>query len=95
MSSTNAKEREYELVQEDLEEVMRKYDRESNVRVWQGKPALIVKAILIGFSLFSLIPCPVIFSSCSLSTPICGTLSAILGSTAVLAVSFGKSILTS
>ena len=52
MSSSKVKEREYELVQEDLEEVMRKYDRESNVRVWSGKPALAVKAILIGFSLF-------------------------------------------
>ncbi|MDO4408308.1 MAG: TRAP transporter fused permease subunit, partial [Eubacteriales bacterium] len=51
MSSSKVKEREYELVQEDLEEVMRKYDRESNVRVWTGKPALAVKAILIGFSL--------------------------------------------
>ncbi len=39
-------------MQEDLEEVMRKYDKESNVRVWRGKPAIIVKAILIGFSLF-------------------------------------------
>ena len=52
MSSSKVKEREYELVQEDLEEVMRKYDRESNVRVWSGRPALAVKAILIGFSLF-------------------------------------------
>ncbi len=42
----------YELDQEDLEEVMKKYDRESNVRVWTGKPALIVKAVLICFSLF-------------------------------------------
>ena len=36
----------------DLEQVMKKYDRESNVRVFTGKPAIIVKAILIGFSLF-------------------------------------------
>lgn len=43
---------EYELDQEDLEEVMKKYDRESNVRIWTGRPAWIVKAILIGFSLF-------------------------------------------
>lgn len=42
----------YEIENEDLEEVMRKYDRESNVRVWQGVPAIIVKAVLIGFSLF-------------------------------------------
>ena len=52
MSKENVKDREYELQQEDLEEVMRKYDRESNVRVWTGKPALVVKAVLIGFSLF-------------------------------------------
>ena len=42
----------HEVMQEDLEEVMRKYDRESNVRVWRGTPALVVKAVLIGFSLF-------------------------------------------
>ncbi|MBP3901080.1 MAG: TRAP transporter large permease subunit, partial [Blautia sp.] len=52
MSDHNTKVREYEVVQEDLEEVMRKYDRESNVRVWTGKPAIAVKCILIGFSLF-------------------------------------------
>ena len=52
MSKENVKDREYELQQEDLEEVMRKYDRESNVRVWTGKTALVVKAVLIGFSLF-------------------------------------------
>lgn len=43
---------EYELDRENLEEVMRKYDRESNVRIWTGRPAWVVKAILIGFSLF-------------------------------------------
>lgn len=31
---------------------MRKYDRESNVRVFTGKSALIVKAVMVGFSLF-------------------------------------------
>ncbi len=50
--SKNKDKREYELAQEDLDEVMKKYDRESNVRVWKGTPAIIVKAILIGFSLF-------------------------------------------
>ena len=44
--------RDYEVMQEDLEEVMRKYDRESNVRVWTGKPALAVRAVVIGFSIF-------------------------------------------
>ncbi|SFU98326.1 TRAP transporter permease [Butyrivibrio sp. INlla21] len=38
--------------QENFDEVMKKYDRESNVRIWTGKPAIAVKAILIGFSLF-------------------------------------------
>ena len=52
MSKHNENVREYELVQEDLEEVMRKYDKESNVRVWRGKPAIAVKLVLIGFSLF-------------------------------------------
>lgn len=41
-----------ESSQENLDEVMKKYDRESNVRIWTGKPAIAVKAVLIGFSLF-------------------------------------------
>ena len=41
-----------EFEKESLDEVMKKYDRESNVRIWTGKPAIVVKAILIGFSLF-------------------------------------------
>ena len=36
----------------DVEAVMRKYDRESNTRVWVGKPKLIVGCILAAFSLF-------------------------------------------
>ena len=36
----------------DVEAVMRKYDRESNVRVWEGKPKIIVGCILAAFSLF-------------------------------------------
>ena len=50
--SDQVKDIKYEVDQEDLEEVMKKYDRESNVRVWTGTPALVVKALLIGFSLF-------------------------------------------
>ena len=38
----------------DVEEVMKKYDRESNVRVWEGIPGLVVKALMAGFSLFCL-----------------------------------------
>ncbi|MCR4657439.1 MAG: TRAP transporter permease [Lachnospiraceae bacterium] len=52
MSKSDKNIREYEFAQEDLEEVMKKYDRESNVRVFTGTPAIIVKAVLIGFSLF-------------------------------------------
>lgn len=48
----NENKREYEFVQEDLNEVMKKYDRESNIRVWTGVPAIVVKAVMIGFSLF-------------------------------------------
>lgn len=36
----------------DLESVMKKYDRESNVRVWEGAPKIIVTCILAVFSLF-------------------------------------------
>ena len=44
-------------VEENLEdvsvdEVMKKYDRESNIRVWTGKAGIIVKCVLAGFSLF-------------------------------------------
>ena len=42
----------HEVNGDDLNAVMKKYDRESNVRIWTGKPALIVKTLLIGFSLF-------------------------------------------
>ena len=38
----------------DLESVMKKYDRESNVRVWEGKPKIAVTCILAAFSLFCL-----------------------------------------
>jgi len=36
----------------DVEAVMKKYDRESNVRVWEGKPKVVVGLILAAFSLF-------------------------------------------
>ena len=36
----------------DVDEVMKKFDRESNVRVWEGTPKWIVKFIMIAFSLF-------------------------------------------
>ncbi len=36
----------------DVDAVMKKFDRESNVRVWEGTPKWIVKFIMIAFSLF-------------------------------------------
>ena len=36
----------------DLDEVMKKYDRESNTRVWEGTPKIIVNVILAVFALF-------------------------------------------
>ena len=36
----------------DVEEIMRKYDRESNTRIWEGKPKIFVGVILAAFSLF-------------------------------------------
>ena len=36
----------------DLESVMKKYDQESNVRVWEGKARLAVNCVLASFSLF-------------------------------------------
>ncbi len=36
----------------DVNEVMRKYDRESNTRIWEGTPKIIIRCILAAFSLF-------------------------------------------
>ncbi len=36
----------------DLESVMKKFDRESNTRVWEGKPKVLVNCVLAIFSLF-------------------------------------------
>ena len=36
----------------DLESVMKKYDRESNTRIWEGTPKIVVSCILALFSLF-------------------------------------------
>ena len=36
----------------DLDAVMKKFDRESNVRLWEGKPKIFVNCILAAFSLF-------------------------------------------
>ena len=36
----------------DLDAVMKKYDRESNTRIWEGTPKIVVNCILAIFSLF-------------------------------------------
>ena len=36
----------------DVDEVMKKYDRESNTRIWEGTPKMIVKAIMVLFSVY-------------------------------------------
>lgn len=36
----------------DLDEVMKKYDRESNTRVWEGVPKIIVNIVLATFAIF-------------------------------------------
>ena len=36
----------------DLDSVMKKFDRESNTRIWEGKPKLVINSIMAIFSLF-------------------------------------------
>ncbi len=36
----------------DVEELMRKYDRESNTRIWEGKTGLAVRLIMVAFSVY-------------------------------------------
>ncbi len=36
----------------DAEEIMKKYDRESNTRIWEGAPAVVIRIIKVFFSLF-------------------------------------------
>lgn len=37
---------------QDVENIMRKYDRESNTRIWEGRPAIVVRIIIVAFSLY-------------------------------------------
>lgn len=39
-------------MQTDVDSVMRKYDRESNTRIWEGKPKIAITVILAAFSLW-------------------------------------------
>ena len=38
----------------DLDSVMKKFDRESNTRVWEGVPKILVSCVLAAFSVFSI-----------------------------------------
>ncbi len=41
-----------EDIQSSVDDVMKKFDRESNVRLWEGTPKIIVNALLVAFSCF-------------------------------------------
>lgn len=45
----------------DADEIMRKYDKESNTRRWEGAPKAIVSAVMVLFSIYSL--CMTLFST--------------------------------
>ena len=38
--------------EEELNDVMKKYDKESNTRIWEGTPRIIVTAVMVLFSLY-------------------------------------------
>ncbi len=38
--------------EQDVKDIMRKYDRESNTRIWEGTPAVIIRCIIVAFSLY-------------------------------------------
>ena len=38
----------------DVDAVMKKYDRESNVRIWEGTPKIVVKVLMAAFSVYSI-----------------------------------------
>ena len=52
MGLFNSKKKQESMENMDLESVMKKFDRESNTRVWEGKPKIAVSIILGIFSLF-------------------------------------------
>lgn len=41
-----------EVSEETINSVMKKYDRESNTRIWEGKPKIAIMLILVAFSLW-------------------------------------------
>lgn len=49
-----------ENIAKDVDTLMRKYDRESNTRIWEGSPANIIRAVMAAFSLYCI--CSTLFS---------------------------------
>ena len=50
--SVNTEGTEPEKTAADLDAIMRKYDRESNTRIWEGKPKIFVSIVLAAFSMY-------------------------------------------
>jgi len=46
---------------EDLDSVMRKYDRESNTRIWDGTPKIVITVLMAAFSVYCI--CMTLFST--------------------------------
>ena len=40
---------------QDVEEMMKKYDRESNVRIWEGVPKVILRYVGVAFSVYCIL----------------------------------------
>ena len=53
----------------DVEAIMRKYDRESNTRIWTGKATLVVRLVKVIFSLYCI--CSTLFSTAALEIRLC------------------------
>ena len=51
--SENYKEK-LEAANQDVEKIMRKYDRESNTRIWEGTPAKIIRIVMVLFALYTI-----------------------------------------
>mgnify|MGYP002626943688 CR=1 FL=1 len=43
---------EPEAAEADVDEIMRKYDRESNTRIWEGVPKVVVSVLMAAFSVY-------------------------------------------
>ncbi len=52
MSEENLTSKDIAEIEADVDAVMKKYDRESNVRIWEGTPAVIVRWVSALFSLY-------------------------------------------